>query len=182
MVSYEGAGCEKPYCTETHTVVSTALQAASMEKQWCWCNAVMKIDVPTTSGMEKAHSTFCLLEICCSFSSAKRSRGPESKPVCFGSSPHTCLFPLGAQEKRGHKRPAGTLMFSIHCISMVILKCPLLVFCLFTFKWELQVLVCRVAIAHNEKWQGCSISGVLSVHRLPAEKPSKVGTWVDIFS
>lgn len=179
MVSYEGAGCEKPCCAEMHTVVSTALQAASMEKQWCWCNAVMKINVPTTSGMEKAHSTFCLLEMCCSFSSAKRSRGPEWKPVCFGSSPHTCPLPLGAQEKGEASRDChvfSTLYFHGH------IKCLVLVFCLFTFKWELQVLVCRIAIAYNEKWRGRSISGVLSVHRLPAEKPSKVGSWVDIFS
>lgn len=93
--------------------------------------------------------------------------------------PHLMLahFPLVPKKK---ERPAQIVMFSIHWISMV-LKCPLFAFYLFTLKWELQVLVCHVTTAHNEKWQGSSISGVLSVHRLPAVKPSKVGTWVAIF-
>lgn len=87
------------------------------------------------------------------------------------------LFLPGKKE-----RSAGIAMFPILCIFMVILQCCLFAFYLFTLKWELQVLVCCAAIAHNEKWQGSSVSGVLSVHRLPAEKPNKVGIWVDIFS
>lgn len=166
--------------TETRTVLNTALQAACMEKQWCWCNAVMKINVP--AAFTDGKGTFYLLpprNLLQPFMSQKKQRAWVKTSVLLVPHLKLARFPMVPRKK---ERPAGTAMFSIHCFSVVVLKCPLFAFYLFTLKWELQVLVCRIAIAHNEKWQGSSISGVLSVHRLPAEQSSKVGTWVDIFS
>jgi len=64
----------------------------------------MKINVPETSGMEKALSIFCLLEICCSLSSARRSGGPKSKLAClwFFTSPLP-LSPAAQQKGEGSR-------------------------------------------------------------------------------
>lgn len=102
-----------------------------MEKQWCWCNAAMKINMPATSGMEKAHCTFCSLEkSAAAFHQPKEAAGLSQIQSAFSSSPHTCPFPLGAWEKGEASRDcyvSNTLYFysdikvpSIHFLSFLL--------------------------------------------------------------
>lgn len=78
------------------------------------------------------------------FHQPKEAAGLSQNLSAFGSSPHPYPFPLGVQEK---ERAAGTAIFSTQCVSVVLLKRPPFAFCLFTLKWELQVL-CAVQLLH----------------------------------